>query len=345
MSQKKEFAIVTSLNKKDRDSFFRFYLSLIFYTVKYTFYMLIFDKRGLAKYKTKFIFAFQSKQHKVIGHRAVVLSLIRGFDELKIPYTYNKITKDTKYIVLAWTCDNDLDILEKLKEKISYEKVMTVPVVRNFDTYKIAQKKFVNIFTVASEKVKEHYTKILPQEDVHKIVVWPSGVKLPKISSKNSDNKIKSGCVLYTKHIPIDTHITNLLEEYNIKYDNIHYDNSNNTSYYFSEWTDSLKRRDFAIFHQNITESQGLAMAEAWSYNVPTIIKYNVDEQNRLTCPYFDPKVGLYYKDYDELEEILKEYIKNPQKFLSQFSPREYCENNFSDRKSVEALIKIIKSN
>ena len=76
----------------------------------------------------------------------------------------------------------------------------------------------------------------------------------------------------------------------------------------------------------NPVEIQGLAMAEAWAHNKPTLIKAG-------RSPYLTDDTGLFWNTTDELK-----------KFLSQFSPYKWVENNMSDKISVQNLIKIFEN-
>ena len=80
--------------------------------------------------KTKFYKIFNPKKYKyamkdekytykngpIRGHRALALSLFRGFQKLEIEYDYNEIKSDCENVILLWTDKKELKIVEKLKK-------------------------------------------------------------------------------------------------------------------------------------------------------------------------------------------------------------------------------------
>ncbi|HJZ23116.1 MAG TPA: hypothetical protein VJ201_01550, partial [Candidatus Babeliales bacterium] len=106
-----------------------------------------------------------------------------------------------------------------------------------------------------------------------------------------------------------------------------------------------LNQSQFAVFISK-SESQGIALAEAWSMNVPTIvwnpqvpIEYlGVRYKNVSSCPYLTFDTGIAWKSLDELEVILS----NISLALGMFKPREWVLKNMTDEVSAQMLIDII---
>ena len=99
------------------------------------------------------------------------------------------------------------------------------------------------------------------------------------------------------------------------------------------------------IIYLQASESQGLALQEAWSYNVPTLVYQNEKmvykgytiEAEKLSAPYLTNEAGQFFT-LDNLKEILSNLN------LNNFDPKRYCEDNLSDKKSTQKYLAIIRN-
>ena len=94
-------------------------------------------------------------------------------------------------------------------------------------------------------------------------------------------------------------------------------------------------------------ETQGLALAEAWSMDVPTVVwdprgpavwRGRLFE-SRSSAPYLTPATGVLWRTLDELEPALRGAIAA----RSAFRPREWVRANMTDAICSAALYDIIK--
>ena len=89
------------------------------------------------------------------------------------------------------------------------------------------------------------------------------------------------------------------------------------------------------------TESQGLALAEAWSMDVPTLVWSPNQEHSEVPglfptgAPYLTGATGKYWKDLSDLREILSVG------FAGQFSPREWILNNMTNKLAAKNYLAI----
>jgi hypothetical protein len=97
-------------------------------------------------------------------------------------------------------------------------------------------------------------------------------------------------------------------------------------------------------------ESQGFALEEALSCNVPLLV-WNVTSLNQehgssypnepaTTIPYWDDRCGEYFTDIRQLETTFNKFINN----LSEYKPREYILENISIEKCEEKFINTVNS-
>ena len=99
-------------------------------------------------------------------------------------------------------------------------------------------------------------------------------------------------------------------------------------------------------------ESQGFAIEEALSCNVPllvwnaicmsqeTISGYSKAEST--TIPYWDSKCGEYFTKYDELEDKFNIFLEKVDK--KEYNPRDFIINNLTEKHCGEVLKDIIES-
>lgn len=308
----------------------KFKLKLIYLYIKY----LI-----KAKEKTKFKIEFLKKYKGYeTGHKSLLDSLFRGFDELDIPYNFNKITKHTNNIILCWCSKEDISIIKNIYKK-KEKKIITVPTACQYDyelQYIFPEYDCIDKVLVASKETKELY--FLPrvkEKYINKVVPWASGVKIPE----NKKQKVLYDCICYYKKLPVNKDLINLLNSYNITFKNIEYG-----KYDFNKWIDLLDKVNFVIFFQDCIETQGLAMAEAWAHNRPTFIKTNDKFGIQKTSPYLTDQTGLFFESMQEIDKILQTYNKDKTNFINKFSPQDYVKENLSDKISVRKLIDIFNN-
>lgn len=336
---KKKYALVTSLKTKTYKMRFRCFINIIYYSVLSLFFLITGNMVNFFKFSKKLNEVLTYRTPKNYGHGAVSASMVRGFRELNIPFTINEITKDTEIVIILATTPEELEELSMLKKAGKIKKIVTTPAcsLSQQFVFELPTYDCVDMAFIASDFVKKVYQKNLnnPSEEVmKKIIPWPSGVQV----SENIHKKpISKSCICYYKHLPINDELTKLVEDKGIKVYNIEY-----YKYRFEEYMKLLQKVDFVIYYQNYIETQGLAMAEAWAKNCPTFILYNENEYGGVTAPYLTNSTGAFYKDFSELENILDEYLSNPELFLSKFYPQEWCLNNMSDKSTVKELIKLL---
>jgi hypothetical protein len=93
------------------------------------------------------------------------------------------------------------------------------------------------------------------------------------------------------------------------------------------------------------SESQGLAMFEAWMANVPTLVwnrgylKYkNYKWQGNTSAPYLNQATGRYFKDFEDFKQVFNQFL------TQNFSPRLWVLNNATDKISAEKFITYMSS-
>lgn len=277
------------------------------------------------------------------GPRAVLNSVLRGFGELKIQYKLNPlfIPKNSTVLVLSGVSGLKTAIKNK-GQKIS--KLIAGPnVVENPTNHNsIILDPKIDFILVPSLWVKNLYAKYLDEKfPIDKIKIWPAGVKI-----NQKDNQIKNSekqILIYKKDCPEEIYkkVIEILEKKKLKSQEIIYGNFNQQEYF-----EKLNTASLVIYLQKV-ESQGLAMFESWSKNIPTLVwesgkyyfpKYDVTVEGKVSAPYLDNQCGLPFYSTEDFEETLDMIIEKKE----EFQPQKFIESNFSDKISAQKLLGII---
>jgi hypothetical protein len=179
-----------------------------------------------------------------------------------------------------------------------------------------------------------------------KLIVLPFGVDTEKFID-NGDIKEKKNVMIYFKHRnPSDLYyIENFLKYKNIKYSVFSYDKK----YDETDYINYLQNSKYCIWI-DAHESQGFALQEALSCNVPLLV-WNITSMNQeymsnysnlpaTTTSYWDNKCGELFYNINEFEITYNKFIKN----LNNYKPREFIIDNLSIDVCENKLIEVISN-
>jgi glycosyltransferase involved in cell wall biosynthesis len=177
-----------------------------------------------------------------------------------------------------------------------------------------------------------------------RIETLPFGVDTYKFNEIKSILKRDKVFIYFkTRHPTLLNIIQNFLNSKGINYVIFNY----NTRYDENTYIDYLKNSKYGIWIGR-HESQGFALEEALSCNVPLFVwdvtsmneeyGYNYDNIPATCIPYWDNRCGEYFTDIQQLDITFEKFIKN----LTNYKPREYILENISFEKCEEKFINII---
>ena len=272
------------------------------------------------------------------GHYAVTRSLVEGLKKNNIKFNYNPSHKKdiaANVIVLAGT--ERLKDLVRLKQEGKIKTLFAGPNIFEspLEEDGILTDPEIDRCIVPSEWIKSHF--IQESETLqNKIEIWHAGVDTEywKPVAGQKRNKV----IIYWKTETEDFYLSveNLIRQYGYEPATIKYG-----SYSIEEYKERLNESVFIVFISR-SESQGIAMAEAWSMNVPVYawdpgkLEYKNRNYSQVTsCPYLTNESGMKWTDLDQLKEIL-EKTKND---ISRFQPRKYALRHFSDEHTSAELV------
>lgn len=270
------------------------------------------------------------------GPRAVFLSLVRGLRELKTSFSVNENFTDT-VVVLSGILPLKKAILKKQQGVI--KKLIAGPnlVVLPSEYGSIIANKEIDRVIMPSLWVKEYYEKLEPRL-IGKISVWPAGVKVPQ----NEEQKEKTlDFIVYNKvgMSEIFKDVVHFLNFRKYVFKVVDYNNFKQAEFFH------LLNSTKALIYLSESESQGLAMFEAWARNVPVLIwergfweKQGFRVSGNTASPYVSEQSGMRFKNFADFKDVLPNFLK------SNFEPKRYVLENFTDSLCAEKLLEIIKN-
>ncbi len=273
---------------------------------------------------------------KYSGPDAVLDSLKRGLTELGIPFQINPYIRkyDTVHII------SGVSVLREMINKKSEGVIKTLIagptlVQTPYDHKNIIQDKNIDLVLFPSQWPKDWFISLVPNLD-EKIKIWPAGVEIPEKTS--SHQKI----LIFKKNVPEEIYqkIIKTLDDKKIQYDIIAYG-----TYTRKDYIQKLLSTSVLIYLQK-SESQGLALQEAWSYDIPTLVWQNKDwefgkykwSDEKVAAPYLTDECGKFFT-VETFSTELDLVLSN----IDRFNPRKYCIENLSDKVSAQKYLEIIK--
>ncbi len=277
--------------------------------------------------------SLQSK--KTRGPKKVVENLIKGLEKINCPYTVNG---DISRYPRIWIHD-DLFTLNIARKKAPNSQIVVGPnIFVNPEDISPCIDMTGMTYLQPSEMVKDIW---IARGYASKIEVWPAGIDTDtycptrEISNRNA-------VVLYFKNRSEQEleSVMNILQSKNIVPEVIRYG-----SYKEADYLDSLRKCRFMIWLGGY-ESQGIALEEALSCDVPIIV---VDrelpaspfDKKSTAAPYFSDECGIMIKKISDLSVALDQMSAR----FDTYTPRKYVLNNLSLEKSARRLIEIFDQN
>lgn len=275
------------------------------------------------------------------GHQAVTESFLNGLKTLGINFNVNPQDKEKIFpVVIALAGINNLKKFIKWRKKGKIKKLIVGPnmVGSPLERNGIIFSKEVDKFLTPGEWTYRSYKRYALQKNTNNVDIWYAGVNehfwKPEIIDKNND------VLVYWKTEPISFchEVCTILQKYGWKPHIIKYG-----CYEKNTYKRLLNNSQFAVFLSK-NESQGIALAEAWAMDVPTLVWDLQEKHTYLGCtyeyasaaPYLNNFVGMRWKTLKELEAIISNIN------LTIFHPREWVLCNMTDRISALQLLKLV---
>ena len=276
------------------------------------------------------------------GHAGVTRSLVEGLASLGARYRYNPtVVSEVGEVVVV------LAGITPLLQAIGWKRsgrigtLLAGPniVVRPIEFDGVIAAPEVDVCIVPSGWVRRAYVEDVPALE-ERIRIWAAGVNQHYWNGARQTTGTRM-VLLYIKGAPeaLWQRTEELLRLQGWNPTRVLYG-----QYEKLEYRHKLKTSAFAVFLSR-SESQGLALAEAWAMGVPTLV-WNPGELTfegrRYTevssCPYLTNKTGVSWTTLEEFEAILSQIEYN----LPYFAPRRWVLSHITDERAAQNFLSIV---
>ena len=192
-----------------------------------------------------------------------------------------------------------------------------------------------------SSWVSELYSALCPALTGH-LIEWPAGVDAD--AWRPRDTRPGPAALIYTKGEaagqPLVEQCSRFLEAQGLETIRIHYGQYTPASY-----LEALQNAAIMVAFAD-SESQGIAWAEAWSADVPTLILRQDEREfgGRLhecsSAPYLTESCGAFFAEMESFTQVFETWRAN----TGQFQPRQWVLDNMTDRICAMTLMNAIES-
>ncbi|MCL5666528.1 MAG: hypothetical protein M1383_02050 [Patescibacteria group bacterium] len=269
------------------------------------------------------------------GPQAVEQNLFSGLKELGASFEVNRPLKegiDTAFVLsgvktLQWAINKqNLGLVRRI---VAGPNIAVSP----NSSGGILKDQAVDQIVVPSEWVREFYIKEAPTIS-SKIKVWAAGVALPDLKP---EPKIFD-FLIYNKigKNPLAENICQYVNGKGYSSNVLTYGKFARQNYF-----QMLQQARYAIYLSD-SESQGLALFEAWAFNVPVFawdkgyFEYAGKRfPAKVGVPYLSEKTGIAFKDFPEFEKKLDSFLK------AEFAPREWIKSNAGLKMAAEKFLNL----
>ncbi len=289
------------------------------------------------------------RNEKYRGHFAVTRSLVEGLRKIGATFNYNpKRLTDIGEVVIVLSGIGTLRQAIQWKKEGRIHKLFAGPnlfVMPSEECPEIANPE-VDFWISPSDWPVWYVEEDMP-ELAGRALVWPAGVDTEywrpskKIRERTSVTIFIKGVL---PNLDLPTGYVECLREAGFDDTDTNFIYRGNGRYYTQEEYFLKLDQSGLLIGFSLSESQGIAWAEAWSMDVPTFIWHNDETIIKgrsvrvSTAPYLNPQNGAFFKNARELR-ILFEIWKNGG---YNFSPRKWVIDNMSDEICSQRLLEII---
>lgn len=274
------------------------------------------------------------------GHPAVTRSLIKGLKSINASFNYNpRHPNQLANTVIVLAGIRTLRQVIRLKRQGLLTKLYAGPniVVFSSEYDSILASPEIDCVITPCDWVIDLYVEDNPR--LHgRCFAWPAGVDTDywKPSPENDRDRI----LIFEKQSKEFGNSVQLCVEYlrglGWGVDIVRYGFFTHSQYL------QMLKRSCLMLGFSTSESQGIAWAEAWSVDVPTLLWKNTSKvyrdrrYNCSTAPYLRPENGLFWNDLEDFKAKFAKWESH----RGHFAPRKWVLENMSDEVCASILYK-----
>ncbi len=289
-------------------------------------------------------YAYQFKRLSVMGSSApspVIRSLLRGLSTLHIPHDFNNWSNPGDLVYV----NSDISMLQRaisLKQRREITRLVAGPnlVIRPIDHQGLVGNNAIDMYLVNSDWTYTTYLEDMPKLR-RSLEIWFAGIDETYWNEQKSPPNKNVLVYWKTESESFCKQVETALRSHDFNPIRLRYG-----SYNREQYKQLLNTVQFAVFISR-TESQGIALLEAWAMNIPTLV-WNPKELRAhgkqysvvSACPYLSNATGTDWKHLHELTALLN----NIETELKYFRPREWVLSHMTDTWSAQHMLNLIEN-
>ena len=279
---------------------------------------------------------------KSSGPNSVFCNLVNGLEKIGVDYNYNPFSLENVGDSVVVLRD-----IKALKQAIQWKRngrikrLFAGPNVAMLpsEITSLPSSNKIDIYLHPCQWVINWWNSIDPEFPI-KQHVWVAGVDTEFWQSPLKKKSRQKSVLIYKKKCPDEIFQSCIriaksmgLDVFKIRYG----------SYSIKEYKAKLGQVDFVIYLSE-SESQGIALFESWSCNIPTLVwdrgffKWEGYSASASSAPYLTNMTGHCFSGAEELEQSIQYMLDN----LDEFQPRSWVLKYGSDEVSARCLLKIL---
>lgn len=278
---------------------------------------------------------------KIYGPMGVLNSIDRWLQELQrawiaLSFNINPPRWEVNPIVFALRGADTLSYAIQLKKQGLIKHLFAGPnisVPKHKDDIWFDQ--HIDTIIVPSQRVFDYHCSL--SEDLRaRMRIRPAGV-----ADLGKGQKLKKSLILFKKCCPqaLFDQISTYLQEQHIDFSVLEYWKFSPAEYH------GLIDQYSAMIYLQESETQGLALQEAWMKDLPTLVwdrgywEYQGRSRkgSQISCPYLTDECGMTFADYGDFREKFPQFWQSA--LTWNFSPRNYCFQELSDLVCTKKLL------
>lgn len=304
-------------------------------------YLLIEPAKSLArKIRDRFSARPTFKRSTYRGHFAVTRSMVEGLQKIGIRSNYNprKFTEVGEVVVVPVG-------FAALHQAIQWKRrgfIRRLLAGTNLVDFPSERRELmcageIDLLLVPGDWVRDNFIVDCPELG-GRVISWPAGVDTAYWRPGSGESQER--CLIYEKQIvgrervgPVSDY-ARVIEKRGYQTSLLQYG-----TYMPNDYLQTL-RRSCALIGFVVNETQGIAWAEAWSANVPTLlwnqafVTFKGRAYPASTAPYLTSHTGLFFRSLAEFDTVFEHWLNN----RDQFHPRQWVIENMSDEVCARRL-------
>jgi hypothetical protein len=280
------------------------------------------------------------------GHFALVRSVVEGLREIRADFNFNPASFGELARVVYAPANEALRQAAQLKQRGAVDYLVAGPVNALFadECDSILQTPEIDLVIVPSEWTRDFYRDVPSLSAKSRVCTCGVDVRYWQATDRPREH----AAVVYWKSGDerLCEEVETIVRQSGLQARRVRSGHGQHQIFTPAEYRDLLDRSAVAVFLSTF-ETQGIALAEAWSMNVPTVVwdpRGDAEWRGRRftsgsSAPYLTSATGVAFREIGDLKPALDRVFQS----LGCFHPREWVLANMTDALCSRRLYELIK--